>query len=173
MEWAQAHFFIGIFDMNRGQLQTYLENVAESVSRAAGLELVELEVKGSGRNQLVRITIDKPEGVTHADCERVSRDLSARLDAEDPIDNAYDLEVSSPGVERKLKKWQDWERFQGRRANVVLKQPVGELKHFDGIISRAASNGAGIHEVTVSLAGGQEVTFPLDHVDKANLKFDW
>ena len=158
--------------MNRGHLQAYLENIAESVARASGLELVELELKGSGRNQLIRITIDKPEGVTHADCETVSRQMSARLDAEDPIDNSYDLEVSSPGVERKLKKWQDWERFQGRKAKVVLKQPVGELKHFDGIISRTSED-SGAHEVTVSLAGGREVTFPLDQVDKASLKFDW
>lgn len=159
--------------MNRGQLQAQLENVAESVARAAGLELVELELKGSGRNQLVRIIIDKPEGVTHGDCEAVSREMSARLDAQDAIENSYELEVSSPGIERKLKKWQDWERFQGRKAKVVLKQPVGELKHFDGIISRTVSDDSGAHEVTVSLAGGREVTFPLDQVDRANLKFDW
>jgi len=170
---GESPLFYWNFGMNRGQLQTYLENVAESVARAAGLELVELEVKGSGRNQLIRVTIDKPEGVTHADCEVVSREMSARLDAEDPIENSYDLEVSSPGIERKLTKWQDWERFQGRKAKVVLKQPVGDLKHFDGIISRAASDDSGAREVTVSLAGGREVTFPLDQVDRANLKFDW
>jgi ribosome maturation factor RimP len=170
---GESPLFYWDFGMNRGQLQEYLENVAESVTRAAGLELVELEVKGSGRNQLIRVTIDKPEGVTHADCEAVSREMSVRLDAEDPIENSYDLEVSSPGIERKLTKWQDWERFQGRKAKVVLKQPVGDLKHFDGIISRAASDDSGTCEVTVSLAGGREVTFPLDQVDKANLKFDW
>jgi len=159
--------------MNRVQLQTYLENIAESVAQTAGLELVELELKGSGRNQLVRVFIDKPEGVTHADCETVSREMSARLDAEDSIENSYDLEVSSPGIERKLKKWQDWERFQGHMAKVILKQPVGELKHFDGIISRTASDDSGVRAVTVSLAGGREVTFPLDQVDRANLKFDW
>ena len=173
MEWAKAHFFIGFSTMNRGQLQACLENIAESVAASAGLELVELELKGAGRSQLVRVIIDKPGGVTHADCETVSREMSSRLDAEDPIENSYDLEVSSPGIERKLKKWQDWERFQGRKAKVVLKQPVEDLKHFDGVISRTASDKTGARAVTVSLAGGREITFPLDQVDRANLKFDW
>jgi len=160
--------------MRRDELQAHLEQLAEGVVRAAGVELFELELKGSGRARLLRITIDKPEGVTHADCETVSRQMSALLDAEDPIDNPYELEVSSPGVERKLRGWRDWQRFQGQKAKVVLKQPVSEnLKHFDGIIAGAIDDETGRQAVTVALADGRQVTFPLDQVDRANLKFEW
>ena len=170
--------------MKRDAIQAHLEQLAAAVAVAAGVEIVEVELKGAGRNQLLRITIDKPSddkpsddantGVTHGDCETVSREMSARLDAEDPIQNSYELEVTSPGVERKLRKWRDWERFQGKKAKVVLKQPAaGELRHFDGIIARAAADETGAHAVTVELADGRQVTFPLEQVDRANLKFEW
>lgn len=165
--------------MKRGDLQTHLERLAESVAEAAGLEIVEVELKGSGRHQLLRITIDKPgsdanAGVTHTDCETVSREMSARLDAEDPIQGSYDLEVTSPGVERKLKKWRDWERFQGQKAKVILKEPVdGDLKHLSGTILTTSTEGATDHFITIRLDQGRDVTFPFDLVDRANLKFDW
>jgi ribosome maturation factor RimP len=184
MQWAKAHFFIGILSstiktampikLKRDELQRHLEQLADSVAAAAGVEIFEVELKGSGPAQLLRITIDKPEGVTHAHCETVSREMSARLDAEDPIPNSYELEVTSPGIERKLRKWKDWERFQGKKAKVVLKQPTaGDLKTFDGTIARAASDETGAQAVTVELADGRQVTFPLEQVERANLKFEW
>ncbi len=160
--------------MKRDELQRHLEQLAESVAAAAGVEIFEVELKGSGPAQLLRITIDKLAGVTHTDCETVSREISARLDAEDPIPNSYELEVTSPGIERKLRKFKDWERFQGKKAKVVLKQPTeGDLKTFDGTIARAASDETGIQTVTVELADGKQVTFPLEQVERANLKFEW
>lgn len=154
--------------------QAIVERIAEAVAARADLEIVDVELKGAGANQLLRITIDKPanskgEGVTHADCETVSREVGDALDAEDPIAGPYSLEVTSPGVERKLKKWRDWERFRGEKAKIVLKEPVGDLKHFDGVIARTAEDGS----VTVELAGGAEVTFPFEQVDRAHLKFEW
>ncbi|MGD1072839.1 MAG: ribosome maturation factor RimP [Bryobacteraceae bacterium] len=164
--------------MNRNEAIAKIEQLAERVVPGE-LEIVEVELKGSGRNQLVRIVIDKPEGVTHADCEAVSHGMSALLDAADVIPASYQLEVSSPGVERKLRRWRDWERFQGRKAKVVLKQPLagdpqhGALKHFEGVISRAAIDPGGRHTIAVELADGRQVAFPLEEVDRANLKFDW
>ena len=149
--------------------QAAVEHIAEVVGARAGLEIVEVELKGAGMNQLLRITIDKPGGVTHTDCETVSREVGEALDADDPISGPYQLEVTSPGVERKLKKWQDWERFRGEKAKIVLKEPVGELKHFDGVIARTAED----RSITVETSGGAEVTFPFDQVDRANLKFEW
>jgi ribosome maturation factor RimP len=152
--------------------QAVIERIAEAVAQRAGLEIVEVELKGGGANQLLRITIDKPvkgEGVTHTDCETVSREVGEAIDADDPITGPYSLEVTSPGVERKLKKWQDWERFRGEKAKVVLKDPIGDLKHFDGVIARTAED----RSVTVELEGGAEVTFPFEQVDRANLKFEW
>ena len=155
--------------MTRTEITAKVERAAEAAALHSGLELVEVELKGAGKNQLLRITIDKPGGVTHADCEAVSRGVSAALDAEDPIPGSYQLEVTSPGVERKLKKWQDWERFRGQKAKVVLKEPAGDLKHFDGVIAKTAEDQA----VTVELADGRQVTFPVAQVDRANLKFEW
>ncbi len=151
-----------------------IADIAERAATPAGIEIVEVELKGSGRSHLLRIYIDKPEGVTHADCELVSRAVGAALDLEDPIPGTYELEVSSPGVERKLGKWQDWQRFAGKKVKVVLKEPLplreraAELKHFDGVISRAENQ-----TVTVELTGGTNVTFPVEQVDRANLKFEW
>lgn len=156
--------------MKREDAISRITAIAERAAAPAGIEIVEVELKGSGRNHLLRIYIDKPGGITHADCERISREVGAVLDVEDPIPGAYDLEVSSPGVERKLGKWQDWQRFAGKKVKVVLKEPLRApaLKHFDGVIARAED-----HQVTVELAGGASVTFPVEQVDRANLKFEW
>jgi ribosome maturation factor RimP len=156
--------------MKREETISKITAIAEQTAAPAGIEIVEVELKGSGRSHLLRIYIDRPEGVTHADCELVSRGVGAALDAEDPIPGSYELEVSSPGVERRLSKWQDWLRFAGKKVKVVLKEPLKqtELKHFDGVIARAED-----HTVTVELTGGREVTFPVEMVDRANLKFEW
>ncbi len=171
MQWAEAHFFIGL-SMKREDAISRITAIAEQAATAAGIEVVEVELKGSGRSHLLRIYIDRPEGVTHGDCEFISREVSQALDAEDPIPGTYELEVSSPGVERKLGKWQDWHRFEGKKVKVVLKEALPEpaLKHFDGVISSAIDED---RTVTVELAGGKTVTFPVEQVDHANLKFEW
>jgi ribosome maturation factor RimP len=168
-------------EMKKNEAISRIEQIAASVAVAGGLELVEVELKGAGANQLLRIVIDKPGGVSHADCEFVSREAGTQLDGVfddsgngNALPGPYQLEVSSPGVERKLKKWQDWERFRGQKVKVVLKQPAeGNLRHFDGIISQTAADANGAHIVTVELADGKHVTVPVDQVDRANLKFEW
>ncbi len=169
--------------MKREDAISRITAIAERAAAPAGIEIVEVELKGSGHNHLLRIYIDKPEGVTHADCERISRDVEAVLDVEDPIPGSYELEVSSPGLERKLGTWRDWQRFTGKKVKVVLKEPLESaaadsrkvaLKHFDGVIARAEEVGrSGDQRVTVELPGGANVTFPFEQVDRANLKFDW
>ena len=165
--------------MNRKEAVEKVEEIAERVARPEGIEVVEVELKGSGRNQLLRIFIDKPEGVTHADCEFISQQVGTILDIEDPIPGSYNLEVSSPGVERKLRKWEDWPRFTGKKAKVVLKEPAqvtgaganqgpGNLKHFEGLISSAENR-----TVTVELPGGSRIVFPFEQIERANLKFEW
>lgn len=165
---------------SRAETVARITAMAEQAAAPAGIEVVEVELKGSGRSHLLRIYIDRPEGVSHADCELISRAVSAALDAEDPIPGSYELEVSSPGVERKLTKWQDWVRFCGSKAKVVLREPVqpaypenaertgGPIKSFDGNILRAENQ-----TVTMELAGGAIVSFPMGLVDRANLKFEW
>jgi len=158
---------------------TRIQEITEKVASAGGLEVVEVEVKGSGRNQLLRIFIDKPGGVTHADCESVSQQVGEILDSEDILPGQYTLEVSSPGVERKLKKWKDFERFQGQRIKVVLREPItpaGDVqsgvkpgtKHFEGVLQSAKDG-----NLELELPSGTSVAFPFEQVDRANLKFDW
>jgi ribosome maturation factor RimP len=158
--------------LKRDETTRQIEAIAERVAQPAGIDIVEVELKGSGRNQLLRIYIDKPEGVTHADCELVSRGVSETLDAEDPIAGSYELEVSSPGLERKLGRWRDWERYSGRNVKVTLKDPLegdaAGARHFEGTIARAEDQ-----QVTLQLAGDRQVSFPFEQVDRANLKFDW
>ena len=117
---------------------------------------------------MLRIYIDKPQGVTHADCESVSLQVGSLLDTENVFPDRYTLEVSSPGVERKLKNWKDFERFQGHRMKVVLREPLEGVKHFDGVLQSAQDD-----ILKMEIAGGQPVEFRFEQVSRANLKFEW
>lgn len=153
--------------MSRQQLVGKLELIANQVVEAAGLELVELELKGTGRNHLLRVYIDKPEGVTHEDCQLVSDRFGEQIEAGNLIDGQYTLEVSSPGVERKLKKAKDFERFVGQKVKVFLKEPVEGKKFFEGALQSFEDQTA-----TVETSAGP-VRIPYEQIDRANLKFDW
>src|ERR1700685_2932617 len=151
----------------RSEVTSRIEEIAERVARSEGIEVVEVEVKGGGKNQFVRISIDKPEGVTHADCEFISQQVGAILDVENVVPGHYTLEVSSPGVERKLLKPHDFERFQGKKAKVTLRAPVENQRHWAGVLACFADG-------VVSLdAAGKQIHFPVEQVEKANLKFEW
>ncbi len=146
-----------------------IEEIARRVAEPEGLEVVEVEVKGGGNNRLVRISIDKPEGVTHGDCENVSQQVGTILDVEDVVPGGrYTLEVSSPGVERKLTKPQDYRRFQGKKARITLRDPLDGRRHWEGTL-------AGFEDGAVALETqpGATVRFPIEQVQKANLKFEW
>ena len=139
------------------------------MTESEGIELVEVEVKGGGSNRFVRISIDKPEGVTHADCELVSQQVGAILDVEDVVPGGrYTLEVSSPGVERKLLKPRDFERFQGKKVKIGLREPLDGRRHWEGTLAGFAEG-----QVALEVQPGQTIRFPLDQVEKANLKFEW
>jgi ribosome maturation factor RimP len=108
---------------------TALQRITELVEpslRQLGVELYDAQWDARGRTPILRLVIDKPEGVNLDDCARVSTAVSAVLDAYDPIDNAYELEVSSPGAERPLRSLSDWERAMGRRVNVRFRHGEDE-----------------------------------------------
>ncbi|HHX77128.1 MAG TPA: ribosome maturation factor RimP [Firmicutes bacterium] len=130
-------------------------------------ELVDVEfVKERGR-KVLRVTIDKEGGITLADCEKISRSLGDYLDQKDPIDASYNLEVSSPGIERPLKKEADFERFSGRRIKVTTYAPVGARKNFTGTL-------LGLEERNVILAGEEDrYVIPFELIAKAHLIFDY
>ena len=146
-----------------------IEEIAQRVTESEGMELVEVEVKGGGAHRFVRISIDKPAGVTHADCELVSTHVGTILDVEDVVPGGrYTLEVSSPGVERKLLKPADYTRFQGKKVRVTLRDGIDGRRHFDGTLGGLADG-----MVALEIEPGKTVQFPLEQVQKANLKFEW
>jgi ribosome maturation factor RimP len=152
----------------REDIASKIEEIARRVAGSEGLEVVEVEVKGGGNNRLVRIAIDKPEGVTHGDCELMSQQVGTILDVEDIIPGRYTLEVSSPGVERKLIKPQDYERFQGKKAKITLRDAVEGRRNWEGTLAGVAGGA-----VVVETEPGKTREFPLNQIQKANLKFEW
>ena len=145
-----------------------IEAIAERVAQSEGIEIVEVELKGGGRNRFLRISIDRPEGVTHADCELISHQVGTILDVEDVVAGAYTLEVSSPGVERKLLKYKDFERFTGKKIKVSLREPVENSRRWEGTLASCADG-----LIHLEVAEGKTIQFPFDQVEKANLKFEW
>jgi ribosome maturation factor RimP len=156
-------------DGNREAITARVKEITEQTGASAGIEVVDVQLLGGGGTRVLRIFIDKPEGVTHADCEFISQNVGTILDVEDVIPGAhYTLEVSSPGVERKLTKPREFERFVGQKVKVVLREPVENQRTWIGALKSFAE---GI--VTLEPAPGRSVQFPLDQVEKANLKFEW
>lgn len=146
-----------------------VREVAQRVGDSEGIEIVDVELAGGGGNRVLRIFIDKLAGVSHADCETVSQQVGTILDVEDPIPGgSYTLEVSSPGVERKLSRPQDFVRFQGKKVKIVLREPLENRRKWEGVL-------AGFSEGVIRLepSPGQEICFDLQQVQKANLKFEW
>ena len=106
-----------------------------------GYELMDLEAKLSGGSGLLRIFIDKPEGIGVEDCEKVSLAVSALLDVEDPVPGNYDLEVSSPGLDRKLMKLEHFQRFEGESVKVQMRFPIEGRRRFRGtLVSSSKEN---------------------------------
>jgi ribosome maturation factor RimP len=167
-----------------------LWNLVEPYARAAGLELVELQYGREDGGWTLRIYIDRPwspeqdtaprlpgQGephelfqaapISHEDCERISRDVSAALDVADLISNAYRLEISSPGLERPLRREQDFRRFVGQKVKIRTTDPVDGRRNFSGTLAGASG---GVVDVECD---GQSCKVPLNLVAKANLVPDW
>lgn len=141
-----------------------IEAIAERVAVGEGLALIDVELKGGRSNPLLRVYIDKPGGVSHADCALVSEQMSAILDVEDPFPGRYVLEVSSPGLDRKLVKPREYQYFTGRRARIVLREPLEEKKVLEGTL-------AGFDEgrVKMGLENERIVELDLSNISKARL----
>jgi ribosome maturation factor RimP len=112
------------------ELMTLLEPAVERL----GYEIADLEMKTGGRDGVIRVFIDKPDGIGLDDCETVSRQISALLDVEDPIPGHYVLEVSSPGLDRRLTKVEHFRRFTGEDVRVTLRLPMGGRRNFRGAL---------------------------------------
>ena len=138
--------------------------IAQRVATSEHFALVDVELKGASHNPLLRIYIDKPGGVSHADCQLVSEQVSAILDVEDPFPGSYLLEVSSPGLDRQLVKESDYTYFVGRRARLVLREPVNNEKVYVGRLAGLEGS-----RVKVDLEGRGVAEFELANISKARL----
>ena len=114
-----------------------LTKLLEPAIEQLGFELSDLEVNLGGRDGLIRLFIDKADGVGLEDCESVSRQVSALLDVEDPLPGHYVLEVSSPGLDRRLTKLEHFQRFMGKEVQVILRFPIAGRKNFRGALRAA------------------------------------
>jgi len=153
-----------------------VQAITERVAASLGLEVVEVELRGGGKARMLRIFIDKPQGVTHEDCASLSREVSTILDVEDAVGSgSYVLEVSSPGLDRKLFRAADFERFQGSRVKLTTRMPVNGNRHFEGRLEHFESG-----KLTLDLAEArkkfrpqqgtaQKLEIELANVEKANL----
>ena len=160
-----AHFFVV---MSMGVEWERVRRLIEETVQSQGYELVEAELKGSGKNSILRIFIDKPSGISHRDCELVTEQVGTVLDVEDLIPSSYTLEVSSPGLDRKLVKESDYTRFDGKLARVQTRIPLNQQKVFRGRLQ-------GLHDgkVRLELPKGDLLEIPLDVIQEARLEFDW
>ncbi|NLM45397.1 MAG: ribosome maturation factor RimP [Firmicutes bacterium] len=148
------------------QLTEKMTRLAEPFAAQLGLELVDVEFVREGGQHVLRFLIDREGGVTLDDCEALSRLLDSELDRLDPIEHSYLLQVSSPGVERPLKKAGDYLRFRGRPAAVKLIAPLDGQKVFRGVLQ-----GLEADHVLLETDNKGIVRLPLDKVAKAHLLF--
>ncbi|MBT3196468.1 MAG: ribosome maturation factor RimP [Gammaproteobacteria bacterium] len=140
-----------------------LYEVVTPVVEGLGYELVGIEYIPQGKHSLLRIYIDQPSGITLDDCEKVSHQLSAVMDVEDPLGHHYNLEISSPGLERPLFIEAHYIRFSGEQVFVRMAFPLEGRRKFEGLLK-------GVEEGEVLVEIGDELfRLPLSQVDKAHL----
>ena len=140
-----------------------LEKLIEPSIERLGYELSDLEVKLGGKSGVIRLFIDHPDGIGISDCEKISAAVGALLDVEDPIPDHYDLEVSSPGWNRKLRKVEHFQRFAGEIVKVEMRFPIEGRKRFRGTL--LSSDDANI----VVDVDGVSHTLPMATIDTARL----
>jgi ribosome maturation factor RimP len=161
-----------------------VREIAERVAASSGLEVVEVEFLGGGKARVLRVFLDKPAagndplaGVTHEDCANFSREFGTILDVEDIVPGSYTLEVSSPGLDRKLTKAADFTRFTGSRMKLMTRQPVNNNRHFegrlesfhDGRLTLDLSVASHKSRKKMGEAAGQKIEIEFANVERANL----
>jgi ribosome maturation factor RimP len=161
-----------------------VREIADRVAASRGLEVLDVEFLGGGKARMLRVFLDKPAagtdpmaGVTHEDCANFSREFGTILDVEDAMLGSYTLEVSSPGLDRKLVKAADFTRFTGSRMKLMTRQPVNNSRHFEGRLERF-ENGRLTLDLSVAShksrkkmgdAAGTKIEIEFANVEKANL----
>ncbi|MEY2700315.1 MAG: ribosome maturation factor RimP [Pseudomonadota bacterium] len=158
--WALSPFFYGCRKI-RMRMPEQLAKLIEPAVTGLGYELVDLEFESQGR--ILRLYIDHADGITIDDCSKVSYQVSGILEVEDPISGQYQLEVSSPGMDRPLVKPEHFQRFTGQMARIQILRPIGNQKRFKGRITAASDESVTLETET----GSVELTYGA--IEKARL----
>jgi ribosome maturation factor RimP len=154
-----------------------IQEIVDRVAVSSGLEVVDVELWGGGKARMVRIFIDKPGGVTHDDCSNFSREIGTIFDVEDAVPGgSYTLEVSSPGLDRKLTKPTEFERFSGSLVKLMTRNPINGNRHFEGRLEWLGEGRIGLElagrkksKKQEAVEAGAKVEIELANVEKANL----
>ena len=167
-----------VFEGGFTQLIDQIRAVAERVARSYNLEIFDVQFRRESPGWVLRIFLDLPStdeqpapsdaSVTVKDCEHVSRDLSAILDVEETIPQSYTLEVSSPGLDRKLRGAADYRRFAGRIAKIVVSEAVDGQKHFEGRLKGLEQDA-----VVIETTPGKRQLIPLTLISRARLEVEF
>jgi ribosome maturation factor RimP len=158
--------------------------LADRVATSYGLDVFDVQFRREAHGMVLRVQIDRPgpaataeDSVSVEDCANVSRDLSAILDVEDVVPTAYTLEVSSPGLDRPLRTADDYRRFAGRRAKLVMREKVDGQGYFKGQLAGveqgAAGNGLDGLDVLIDADDGKRHRVPLQVISRANLEVEF
>ncbi len=154
--------------MTKGDLLALVRKTAEPAAEQAGCELVDVEFVKEGAHWYLRVYIDKDAGISHEDCEAVNGPVSDMLDAQDPVEQAYFLEVSSPGLERPLKTARDYGKAIGQPVEIRFYKPIGGVRHLEGILRSFDGS-----VVTVESGTEQIVSLPVADIAKISRKYDY
>ena len=141
-----------------------IREIAERVATSEGVELVDVELHGRGPGAVLRIFLDKPGGITHQDCQTVSRQVGTILDVEDIMGGRYTLEVSSPGLDRRLVKPADFQRFAGQQVKLLFRDMASGRRHLQGRLIGCEDG-----QVKVETQSEGMVGIPVEEIEKANL----
>ena len=144
---------------------TLVTELIDTTIQALGLDLWGVELLQQGKYSLLRIYIEREEGVTIEDCEKVSRQVSALLDVEDPIAGEYTLEVSSPGMDRPLFSIEHYSQYIGSEVDLKLRRPLDGRRKFKGQIIKVSGDIVGL------LVEGSEYDLEFSDIEKASIVF--
>jgi len=152
---------------NIDELRDKIKFIIEPVINAEGMEVYDIEFNRMRGKGLLRVFIEKEGGVTIDDCERISREIEAALDVEDLIPFSYVLEVSSPGLDRPLRKLEDFNKYSGNTVRVVTLEAIDDQTFFIGTIEKVEND-----EISLLLPKNRHVIIPFKNISKARLEVE-
>jgi ribosome maturation factor RimP len=156
--------FVGAKLVRRQEIAEHVAGLAGPIAARRGLEVIDVELMGTGRHQILRVLVDRDGGAGVEDCARVSEDLSRELDLYDLLVDSYTLEVASPGLDRPLRRPRDFVRFSGRSVAVTAVAPIEGQRRFRGRLLGLVDG-----RVAIMLEDGREVRLAQDEIAQARL----